>query len=84
VLGVGVIGAVAGLLCWQLSRVIGVTRKQEEWAAKHQQPTLTEVQPQGRLVAPADQLRNAVEPPSVVEHTTRQMADMYREPHARE
>ncbi len=66
VLGVGVIGAVAGLLCWQLSRVIGVTRKQEEWAAKQRQLTLTEVQPQGRLVATADPLRNAVEPPSVV------------------
>jgi|SRR5262245_32264991 len=83
-LGIGLIGAVAGLLCWQLSRVIGVTRKQEDWAAKQERPTFTEVQPQGRLVAPADSIRNAVEPPSVVEHTTRQMAGVSREPAARE
>jgi len=84
VLGIALIGAVAGLLSWRLSRVISVTRKQEEWAAKQQQPTLTEVQPQGRRAAPADPLRNAVEPPSVVEHTTRQMAGVNREPAARE
>jgi len=74
ILGLGLIGAVAGLLCWQLSRVITVARKLEDWAAKQERPTPREVQPQGRLVAPADPARNAVEPPSVVEHTTRQMA----------
>jgi hypothetical protein len=84
VLGVGVIGAVAGLLSWQLSRLITVARKQEDWAAKQEQPTFREVQPQGRLVAPSDPTRSAVEPPSVIEHTTRQMASGYREPAARE
>jgi hypothetical protein len=84
VLGVGLIGAVAGLLCWQLSRVITVARKQENWATRQEQPTFTEVQPQGRLVAPTDPIRSAVEPPSVIEHTTRQMAGVYREPAARE
>lgn len=84
VLGIGLIGAVAGLLCWQLSRVIGATRKQEDWAAKQQRPSFMEVQPQGRLVAPTDPARNAVEPPSVVEHTTRQMAPVDRGPVARE
>jgi len=84
VLGVGLIGAVAGLLCWQLSRVITVARKQENWAMKQEQPTFAEVQPQGRLVTPADPIRSAVEPPSVIEHTTRQMASVYREPAARE
>lgn len=83
-LGIVLIGAVAGLLCWQLSRVIGITRKQEDWAAKQERPPFAEVQPQGRLVAPADPVRNAVEPQSVVEHTTRQMAGGYREPAARE
>ncbi|MGH9753161.1 MAG: hypothetical protein ACREA2_10285, partial [Blastocatellia bacterium] len=81
-LGIGLIGAVAGLLCWQLSRVISLTRRQEDWAAKQQRPSFMEVQPQGRLVAPVDPVRNAVEPASVVEHTTRQMAG--REPVARE
>jgi hypothetical protein len=84
VLGVGLIGAVAGLLCWQLSRVITVARKQEDWATKQEQSTFTEVQPQGRLVAPTDPIRSAVEPSSVIEHTTRQMASVYREPAARE
>lgn len=74
VLGIGLIGAVAGLLCWQLSRVITVARKPEHWVEKQERPTFREVQPQGRLVAPADPARSAVEPPSVVEHTTRQMA----------
>jgi len=74
ILGIGLIGAVAGLLCWQLSRVITVARKPENWVEKQERPTFREVQPQGRLVAPADPARNAVEPPSVVEHTTRQMA----------
>ena len=83
-LGMMLIGAVAGLLCWQLSRVIGVNRKQEDWAAKQQRQSFTEVQPQGRLIAPADPIRSAVEHPSVVEHTTRQMAGVYREPAARE
>jgi hypothetical protein len=83
-LGVGLIGAVAGLLCWQLSRVIGVTRKQEDWAAKQQRPLFTEVQPQGRFIAPGDPIRNVAEPSSVVEHTTRQMMGVEREPVARE
>jgi hypothetical protein len=84
VLGVGLIGAVAGLLCWQLSRVITVARKLEDWATKQEQPTFTEVQPQVRLVAPTDPIRSAVEPSSVIEHTTRQMSGVYREPAARE
>jgi len=84
VLGVGLIGAVAGLLCWQLSRLITVARKQEDWARKQEQSTFTEVQPQGRLASPTDPIRSAVEPPSVIEHTTRQMAGVYREPAARE
>jgi hypothetical protein len=83
-LGIGLIGVVAGLLCWQLSRVIGVTRKQEDGAAKQRRPSFTEVQPQGRVVAPIDPIRKAVEPPSVVEHTTKQMASAYREPGSRE
>jgi hypothetical protein len=74
VFGLGLIGSVAGLLCWQLARLITVARKQEEWAAKQERPTFREVQPQGRFVAPVDPPRGAVEPPSVVEHTTRQMA----------
>jgi hypothetical protein len=74
ILGVGVIGVVAGLLCWQLSRLITVARRREDWSENHERPTFREGQPQGRFVAPADPYRGAVDPPSVVEHTTRQMA----------
>src|SRR5262245_54542749 len=77
-LGFALIGAVALLLVWQLSGVITVARKQAE------QPTFIEVQPQTPIAAPADPIRQAVETPSVVEHTTRQMAGVYREPAARD
>ncbi|HEU0176754.1 MAG TPA: zinc ribbon domain-containing protein [Blastocatellia bacterium] len=70
-LSFALIGAVALLLVWQLSRVITVARRQAE------QPTFIEVQPQAPLAAPADPIRQAVEPPSVIEHTTRQMAGAY-------
>ena len=73
-LGIALIGAVAGLLSWQLSRLITTARKREHWAAKQERPTFREVQPQARLVTPADPIRSVVESPSVVEHTTRQMA----------
>jgi hypothetical protein len=84
ILGIMLIGAVAGLLSWQLSRVITTARKLEGWTAKQERPTLTEVQPQARLVSPTDPIRSAVESPSVVEHTTRQMAGVYKSPAARE
>jgi hypothetical protein len=83
-LGIGLIGAVAGLLCWQMSRVIAAARRHEDWSAKQERPTFTEVQPQGRFVSQTDPVRGAVESPSVVEHTTRQMANVYRSPNAPE
>jgi uncharacterized paraquat-inducible protein A len=77
-IGFALTGAVALLLVWQLSRVITVARKHAE------KPAIIEVQPQAPLAVPADPIRQAVEPPSVIEHTTRQMASVYREPAARE
>ena len=71
-IGFALTGAVALLLVWQLSRVITVARKHAE------KPAIIEVQPQAPLAAPADPIRQAVEPPSVVEHTTRQMAGKYK------
>lgn len=81
-LGFTLIGAVALLLVWQLSRVIAVARKQADQAANQERPTFVEVPPLANLITPTDPIRNAVESPSVVEHTTRQMAG--REPVARE
>lgn len=84
VLGIALIGAVAGLLSWQLSRVIAAARKQEYWGAKTERPTFTGVQPPAHLVTPTDPIRSVVESPSVVEHTTRQMSNVYKSPAARE
>ncbi len=85
VLGVALIGMVAALLCWQLSRVIAGFRKQADQAADQERPPLIGVQPQApHLSSPAVPARSAVESPSVVEHTTRQMAGVYRAPGAPE
>lgn len=84
ILGIMLIGAVAGLLSWQMSRVIAAARKHEDWSTKQGRPTFTEVQPQGHFVSQTDPVRGAVESPSVVEHTTRQMANVYRSPNAPE
>src|SRR5262245_2009211 len=84
VLGLMLIGLVAGLLSWQLSRVITGARRQDNRAAKQEWPTFMEVQPQAHLASPTDPIRNVVEGPSVVEHTTRQMAGVYRRPNTPE
>ncbi|HKQ80452.1 MAG TPA: hypothetical protein VJ810_42550 [Blastocatellia bacterium] len=84
VFGIALIGAVAGLLSWQLSRVITTARKREDWAAKQGRPIFMDVQPQAHLVTPTDPIRSVVENPSVVEHTTRQMASVHKIPAARE
>jgi|SRR5215813_3287611 len=83
-LGLALIGAVALLLVWQLSRVITVFRNQAGQATNQERPTYVEVPPLTNLAAPTDPIRNAVESPSVVEHTTRQMAGVYRAPGAPE
>jgi len=83
-LGFMLIGAVAFLLVRLLSRVITVAQKQADQAANQERLTFVEVPPLANLAVPADPLRNAVESPSIVEHTTRQMASVYREPRARE
>ncbi|MGE0131784.1 MAG: hypothetical protein AB7U82_27180 [Blastocatellales bacterium] len=81
VLGLGLIGAVAGLLAWQLSRVITAARKSTE-QERPIFPMPMDVQPQ--IAAPKDPIQHIVERPSVAEHTTRQMANVYREPQARD
>jgi hypothetical protein len=71
------IGAVAGLLIWQLSRMITAHQKGERnvIVEKH----YIREAPPAQLGAPTDPIQQAVEPPSVVEHTTRQFAGKYRE-----
>jgi hypothetical protein len=69
-------GAIAGSLIWQLARMITAYQKtgQNVIVEKH----YIREAPPAQLGAPTDPLQQAVEPPSVVEHTTRQMAGKYK------
>ncbi|MGE0131785.1 MAG: hypothetical protein AB7U82_27185, partial [Blastocatellales bacterium] len=73
-------GAITGLLIWQLSRMITAHQKtgQNVIVEKHYIRESAAVQ----LGAPTDPVQQAIEAPSVVEHTTRQMAGRYRESNA--
>ena len=69
-------GAIAGLLIWQLARMITAYQKsgRNVVVEKH----YIHEAPPAKLGAPTDPLQQAVEPPSIVEHTTRQMAGKYK------
>jgi len=82
-LGFTLIGAVALLLVWLLSRMITEPRKQADQVANQERPAYVEAPPLAQGVTSTDPIRNIVESPSVVEHTTRQMAGVYREPDPR-
>ena len=79
-LGIVFVGAIAGLLVWQLSRLITAYQRMNQHVVveKH---FIREVPP-AQLGAPTDPISQQVEIPSVVEHTTRQFAKLYREPNA--
>jgi len=71
---------VALLLIWQLARMVTAFRRtrQDKVIEKHfirEVPAIQPVAPTGQIPAPAG-------PPSVVEHTTRQMAGAYNDPEA--
>jgi hypothetical protein len=69
-------GAIAGLLIWQLARLITAYQKtgRNVVVEKH----YIRESPPAQLGAPIDPIQQAVEPPSVVEHTTRQFAGKYK------
>jgi len=69
-------GAIAGLLIWQLARLVTAYQKGERNVVveKH----YIRESPPAQFGAPADPHQQAVEPPSVVEHTTRQFASKYK------
>jgi hypothetical protein len=81
-MGLTFTGAVVGLLVWQLSRMVSALHRTgpNVVVEKH----YIREAPPAALGAPTDQIQQTVEPPSVVEHTTRQMAGVYREPRTRE
>jgi hypothetical protein len=79
-LGLLFVGGIAGFLMRQLSRLIMAQQKSNQ-APAQERIIIREAQaPQ--IGAPADPVWGASEPPSVVEHTTRQMAGGYNEPKA--
>jgi hypothetical protein len=69
-------GAIAGALIWQLSRMITAYQKTERNVVveKH----YIRESPPAQLGAPTDPIQQAVEPPSVIEHTTRQFAGKHK------
>src|SRR5215813_257672 len=83
-LGFALLGAVALLLARLLSWAIAGARHQMDRAADRARLTYIEVPQLEEPAAPPDPIRNAVESPSVVEHTTRQMAGVYKSPAAHE
>lgn len=72
------LSVVALLLIWQLARMVTAFRRAEQKAPveKH---IIREV-PTNQPPAPKAQIQEAIDPRSVVEHTTRRMADVYGEP----
>src|SRR5262245_51199446 len=74
--GMMFICAIAGLLIWQLSRVITAYQKTERNIVleKH----YIRESPQAQIGAQTDRIQQGVEPPSVVEQTTRQFAGKHK------
>jgi hypothetical protein len=81
-LGLLFVGGVAGFLIRQLSRLI--TGHQKPSQAPASERIVIREAPTPRLGTPAEPVHSAVEQPSVVEHTTRQMANLYERPKAAE
>src|SRR5262245_22440553 len=79
-LGLLFVGGIAGFLIRQLSRLITAYQKPNQAPARERIVIRETQAPQ--IGAPTDSIRGAAEPPSVVEHTTRQMAGVYNEPKA--
>jgi len=79
-LGLLFVGGIAGFLIRQMSRLI--TAQQKSNQAPAQERIIVREAQAPQIGAPADPVWGAAEPPSVVEHTTRQMADVYNEPKA--
>jgi len=79
-LGLLLIGGIAVLVIWQLSRLITTFQKSNQ--APAQERVIVREAQVPHLGAPTDPVRSPVEPSSVVEHTTRQMAGVYGEPKA--
>jgi len=80
ILGVAFTLVVTLLLIWQLARMVTAFRRtrQDKVIEKHFIREVPAIQP----VAQTEQIPAPARPPSVVEHTTRQMAGAYNDPEA--
>ena len=72
VMGLMFTSAIAGLLIWQLARMITAYKEAGRRVIVEKQ--YIREAPPAQLGAPTDPIQQTVEPPSVVEHTTRQLA----------
>ena len=81
VMGLLFTGGVVGFLAWQLARIVAAYQRagQHVVVEKH----YIREAPPAQIGAPTDPIARPVERPSVVEHTTRQMAGAYRDPNPR-
>jgi len=77
VMGLMFTSAIAGLLIWQLARMITAYKEAGRRVIVEKQ--YIREAPPAQLGAPTDPIQQTVEPQSVVEHTTRQFAGKYGE-----
>jgi hypothetical protein len=77
-LGLLFVGGIAGFLIRQMSRLITANQKSNQ--APAQERVIIKEAQVPRLGMTNDQAQGVGEPHSVVEHTTRRMADVYSEP----
>lgn len=75
-MGLCFIGGIAGLLIWQLARLI--TAYKEMGRNVVVETRYIREAPPAQFAAPPDQIQQTIEPSSVVEHTTRQFAGKYK------
>jgi hypothetical protein len=75
IMGLMLVGVIAVLMTWQLSRLISAYLKSGDNIVP-ERPVMREIHPvqTPQIASPTDQIRNVGEHPSVVEHTTRQIA----------
>jgi len=76
IMGMMFTGTITGLMIWQLARMITAYQKAGQNVVV--ETRYIRETPPAQLGAPTDPIQQTIEPPSVIEHTTRQMAGRLR------